>query len=473
MPAPKFRTSSQARIALVALAFAAATAAQAQTPMNTRDDVLPRTVPTTDDPQRIPRRPGPAAGAQTVLTGGRVFDAVSTAAYPATVVLEGRTIKAILPPGRVEWTPDAVVIDVSGKTVMPGLIDMHVHMTYPDPDTPIDEQDTEGDGVLRGARNLRWFLESGFTSVRDLGGVLDAPFQLSRWSAANRLPAPRVFAAGHIITGTGGHATERPITPNHGPAYQWERNGADAWRAAVREAFKQGAGVIKVASHFSPAEIEAAVDEAHTLGLPVTCDCETLYVERAVAAGVDMIEHPLPRSDRAVALMAKMKTASVPTLQVYQNVLDTAGGFYGSTSRRFTMTSQSNFDMFKKLKAAGVTMGVGTDTIGRVNQMIPNPYIAELKWFVKGGYTVPEALIAATRTNARLLAMGDKLGTLEPGKLADLIVVDGRPDESLDDLARIDKVFKDGQMWVSGGQVVVPRHVSAPLAKPSPPEETR
>lgn len=455
---------------LLALAGAPAVA---QTARNDREAVLPRTTATSDDPQRIPRRPVASAGKQTVLKGGRVFDAVRGTAFEGTVVLEDRSIKAVLPAGRTDWAGNAVVIDVTGKTVMPGLIDMHVHMTYPDPDTPIDEQDTEGSGVLRGARNLRWFLESGFTSVRDLGGVLSAPHQLAQWSAAGQIPAPRVFAAGHIITGTGGHATERPITPNHGPAYQWERDGADAWRAAVRTAFKEGASVIKIASHFTPEEAAAAVDEAHALGLPVTCDCETIYIDRAVAAGVDMIEHPLPRTDAAVAAMAKRKTASVPTLQVYQNVLDTAGGFYGSTSRRFVMTSQSNFDMFKKLKAAGVVMGVGTDTIGRVNQMIPNPYIAELKWFVKGGYTPAQALVAATRTNAELLAMGDKLGTLEAGKLADVIVVDGRPDEVLDDLARVVHVFKDGRHWVADGQVRLPRHASAPLAKPSPPADTK
>lgn len=467
------RPATAAALAGLALFAAAGAPAWGQVPRNDREAVLPRATPTTDDPQRIPTRPVARPGRQTVLKGGRVFDAVRGAAVEGTVVLQDRTILAVLPPGRTDWAADATVIDVAGKTVMPGLIDLHVHMTYPDPDTPLDEQDTEGSGVLRGQRNLRWFLESGFTSVRDLGGVLNAPHQLAQWSAAGQIPAPRVFAAGHIITGTGGHATERPITPNHGPAYQWERDGADAWRAAVRLAFKQGASVIKIASHFSPEEVAAAVDEAHTLGLPVTCDCETLYIERAVAAGVDMIEHPLPRTDATIAAMARRKVASDPTLQVYQNVLDTTGGFYGSTSRRFTMTSQSNFDIFRKLKAAGVVMGVGTDTIGRVNQMTPNPYIAELKWFVKGGYTPAQALIAATKTNAELLAMGDKLGTLEPGKLADVLVVDGRPDENLDDLARVDHVFKDGRHWVAGGQVRLPRHVSAPLAKPSPPADTK
>jgi imidazolonepropionase-like amidohydrolase len=191
----------------------------------------------------------------------------------------------------------------------------------------------------------------------------------------------------------------------------------------------------------------------------------------AVNAGIDMIEHPLPRTDAVIAQMARRKTASVPTLQVYQNVLDTAGGYYGSTSRRFTLTGQQDFDLFKKMKAAGIVLGVGTDTIGGVNRAIPNPYIAELRWFIKGGYTPAEALIAATRTNAQLLDMGDKLGTLEPGKLADVIVVDGRPDQDVGDLAHIDKVVKDGILWVDHGQVVTPRHVSRPLAKPSPPAD--
>ncbi|HEX7946610.1 MAG TPA: amidohydrolase family protein [Phenylobacterium sp.] len=468
------RLFSTARFAggLLAVSLLAQTAA-AQAPVHDRRALIAPPTVTTDDPRRIPERAPRGASHQIVLRGGRIFDGVRPAAYAGVVVIEGKTIKAVLAPDATGWAADATVIDVTGKTVMPGLIDMHVHVTYPDPDTPIDEQASEGAGVLRGVRNLRYFLESGFTSVRDLNGVLNAPYLLAEWSADDAIAAPRVFTAGHIITGTGGHATERPVTPNHGPAYTWEMNGADAWRGAVRETFKQGASVIKLASHFSPDEVAAAIDEAHRLGLRVTCDCETIYTEMAVGAGIDMIEHPLPRTDATIAAMAKHKTASIPTLQVYQNVLDTAGGFYGSTSRRFTMTSQQNFDQFKKMKAAGIVMGVGTDTIGRANQSIPNPYIAELKWFVKGGYSIPDALIAATRTNAQLLDMGDKLGTLEAGKLADVIVVDGKPDQNLDDLARIDRVIKDGRVWVEAGQVVTPRHVAAPLAKPSPPADTR
>ena len=449
-----------------------ATTAQAQVGLQDRRPVL-KGIETVDDPRRIPRKPVAEKGRITVLRGGRVFDAVSAAARPATVVIEDNHIRAVLPASSTDWPADARVIDVTGETVMPGLIDMHVHLTYPDGDANIDEQGSAVDGAMRGTRNLRWLIESGFTSVRDLNGVGEAPYVLAQWSADNAIPAPRVFTAGHIITGTGGHATERPLTPTHGHDYAIEVNGADAWRGAVRQVFKDGASVIKIASHFAPDEVQAAVDEAHRLGLKVTCDCEGIYTEMAVKAGIDMIEHPLPRTDATITLMAKNHTASVPTLQVYQNVIDRNGGFYGSTSRRFAMTSQDDFDLFKKMKAAGIVMGVGTDTIGDANKMIPNVYIAELKWFVKGGYSLTDTLKAATIVNARLLDMDDKIGSLEAGKLADILVVRGSPDQSLDDLQKVDLVIKDGVFYVENGQVVTPRHVPQPLLKPSPPETTK
>lgn len=441
-------------------------AASAQTALYDRRPVLTG-VSTTDDARQIPRRT-PSGGKVLVLTGGRVFNSVTGKSAPGTVVIRGESIEALLAPGAAPiWGPEAEVIDVGGKTVMPGLIDLHVHSTYPNPGTPIDEGATEGDGVLRGAENLRIFLEHGFTSVRDMGGVLNAPFQLSAWSAENRIPAPRVFAAGHIITGTGGHAAERPVTANHSPAFTWERDGADEWRAAVRQVFKEGGGVIKIASHFAPDEVQAAVDEAHRLGLKVACDCETIYIEMAVKAGVDDIEHPLPRTDEVIKEMARKGVVSVPTIQVYQNNLDARGGFYGVTSRRFNMTSEGNLNVFRKMKAAGVVMGVGTDTIAAANAFTPNFYIGELKWFAKLGYTPAEALSAATLTNAKILNMGDRLGSIEAGKLADVIVVDGRPDENLDDLAKVTEVVKGGQVWVRGGSIVLPKHQAKPLPGPA------
>ena len=444
-----------------------------QSRVEDRRTFISATTQTTDDPRRVPVPPG-ARGPEGVLVlrGGRIFDAVKAEAYLGTVVIERNRIRAILPPEATDWPANAKVLDVSGKTVMPGLIDMHVHVTYPNRDTPIDEQASEGAGVLRGLTHLRYFIENGITTVRDLGGVLNAPYLLAEWMAQNRAPGPRLFVAGHIITGTGGHAAERPISATHTPSFTREANGPDDWRKAVRETFKEGASVIKLASYFSPDEVRAAVEEAHALGLKVTTHSETFYIKWAVEAGIDMVEHPLPRSDETIRLMAEHHTASIPTLQVYENVFDTTGGYYLlAASGRFSISRQENFDMFKKMKAAGITMGVGTDTIGDANDYTPNQYIAELKWFVKGGYTAAGALIAATRTNAELLDMSDKLGTIEKGKLADVVVVDGKPDVELNDLQKVDIVIRDGYIEVDHGQIVTPHHIPKPLAKPSPPED--
>ena len=458
-------------LGLVALSGAVPAFSQAR--IDRREWMRPGT-PTTDDPQRIPVRPAPKGPkGVTVLKGGRVFDSIRAEAYPATIVLENNKIKAILEPGKTDWPPDAKVLDVTGKTVMPGLIDNHVHLTYPNRDTPVDQHSSEGSGVLRGMLNMRYYVENGFTSVRDMGGVLNATFLLSEWMAANKAVGPRVFASGHIITGTGGHAADRPIGATHGPTFSIEVDGPMAWRAAVREMFKQGAAFIKIASHYSLDEVKAAVEEAHALGLKVSSDCESIYVQMAAEAGVDTIEHPLPRTDEAIKLMAKNGVAAIPTLQVYHALLEAQGGYYGTASRRFTMSSQQNFDMFKKMKAAGIKLGVGTDQIGSATELTPNNYIGELHWFVKGGFTKAEALMAATRINAEIIDMEDKIGSLKPGMLADLIVVDGKPDQDLDDLRRVETVIKDGFIVVDRGQILTPRHVPVPLANPTPPDTVK
>src|SRR5208282_4651768 len=140
-------------------------------------------------------------------------------------------------------------------------------------------------------------------------------------------------------------------------------SGPDGWRDAVREEFAAGADLIKIASHFSPAEVSAAVQEAHALGLKVTCDCETFYIRWAVEAGVDMIEHPLPRTDDTIRLMAEKGTQSDPTLIPYIIIFNQSGGYYETTSRRFTFSKDANFELVKKLKKAGITLGIGTDLV--------------------------------------------------------------------------------------------------------------
>lgn len=426
---------------------------------------------TSDDPRRVPEPASPKGPAGvTVLRGGRVFDGTGAPARDATVILERNRVSRIVAPSVTDWPRDARVIDVTGKTVMPGLIDLHTHLSYLEPPLSTVEDVADQDAALRGAERLRYFIESGVTSVRDVASIGNVPFVLKKWVARNAIPGPRVFAAGQLITGRGGHGAdgrERKLD-----AAVIERTGANEWRLAVRDLFARGADVIKIASHFSRDEVKAAVDEAHALGLKVTCDCETFYIDWAIDAGVDMIEHPLPRADSTIRAMAAKGVEADPTVYVYTYFFGRfGGGYFGSTSRRFNFGDSLNVNVLRRMKAAGVKMGIGTDLIVDWFRAMPQPYINELRYFTQVGYSIPEALVAATKTNAELLDMDDKLGTLEAGKLADVIVVNGRPDQRLEDLANVDLVIRDGWVVVEGGQVVIPRHVptdAPPVWRPRP-----
>ena len=318
---------------------------------------------------------------------------------------------------------------------------------------------SESDATLRAAEKLVYFLESGITSVRDVGSQGEVTFRLKEWVRENRIPGPRVFPAGAFITAEGGHSTEN--TPDELIRMMGATrlaSGPDDWRQAVREQFHKGADVIKLGSHFSAEEVKAAVAEAHELGLKVTVDAETFYIQRAVEAGADTIEHPLPRSEETIQLMAKKGAAADPTLVPYQIIFKEWGGYFGSTSRRFTFSNDANLEMLKRLRKAGIRCGVGTDLILHWYRYMPGPYIRELKNFVAAGWSVPEALVAATKINAQILDMDDRLGTLEPGKLADVLVVSGKPDENLDDLAGVELVIRDGHRVVENGRLAIPRH---------------
>ncbi|MBS0420874.1 MAG: amidohydrolase family protein [Proteobacteria bacterium] len=422
----------------------------------------------TDDPRRVPVKPGPRGPEGTVvLRGGRIFDGTGAPVREGTLVIERNKISRILPPQATDWPKDARVIDVSGKTVLPGLIDLHTHLSRGE-DQDFAASISDSASTLIALEKLRYFIESGITSVRDVASRSDVPFRLKAWVAQNRIPGPRVFAAGQFITGEGGHGTEG--VPDELVRMDGETrvaSGPDDWRQAVREQFHNGADLIKLGSHFTAEEVQAAVDEAHELGLKVTVDAETFYIDRAVEAGADTIEHPLPRSEQTIRLMAKKGIAADPTLVPYMIIFDTSGGYFDTTSRRFTFSKEANLEMLRRLKRAGVKCGVGTDLIGDWYRHLPTVYITELKQFVAAGWSVPEALSAATRTNAQILDMDDRLGTLESGKLADILVIAGQPDIDLDDLDKVDVVIRDGNVVVEHGQIVIPRHVPVREWKPA------
>ena len=446
--------------ALNLLLFAAGFAVFGQEAAQDRRKTLDSSTPTTDDPRRIPAQPGPRGPEGTlVLRGGRIFDGTGAAARPGTLVIRRNVIEKILPAGSSDWPKDAVVIDVAGKTIMPGLIDAHTHLSYSGPDTSPFLDADEADAMLRAVERARFYLESGITSVRDVGSHGSVPFRLKAWVSENRVPGPRVFPAGPFITATGGHGAESGGVGYPVSSSSLVAEGPDQWRKAVREQFNRGADLIKIGSHFSRGEAKAACDEAHALGLKVGCDAENFYIQWAVEAGVDVIEHPLPRTDETIRLMAEKGTQSVPTIVPYTYIFDQWGGYFGSTSRRFSFSKAANLEVMRRMKGAGIKMGVGTDLVTDWFRYLPIAYITELEAFEQAGFSIPEALVAATKINAEILDMDDKLGTLEPGKLADVVVIDGRPDEKLGDLDRVDIVIRDGCLVVKGGEVVIKRHV--------------
>lgn len=445
-------------------------------PLASRDHWLPSSVPTTDTVLRIPTKAGEdAPKGAFVLVGGRLFDSTGAPARPATIVVQGKLITAILNPGDRNWPKDAVVYDVTGKTVMPGLIDMHSHLTFlegADEANIFSNANTSAaESVMRGLKRLPVYLESGITSVRDVGSHGDSPFVLKRLQAAGEIQGPRIFAAGQLITGIGGHGDVHAYTagypeiPNGNPnSMVWLASGPDQWRAAVRMQFSKGADLIKLASEYSQAEVDAAVDEAHSLGLPVTVDAETKYIAMAVKAGVDSVEHPLPRSDETIALMAKRHIASIPTLVAYRVIMRASGGYFGSTSRRFELNETTIEDMARKLHRAGVKMAIGLDVVALAGTgYLPGSYIDELQSFTRIGFSTSEALIAGTRSAAEILHMADRLGTIEPGKLADIIVVDGNPDEDLTALRKVKTAFVNGRLELQDGRIYRPAHEEVPM----------
>jgi imidazolonepropionase-like amidohydrolase len=452
-----------ARTIIIALAFSG-NAHPADKPLD-RSQYFDASTQTSDDLRRVPvpKGYGEPKGS-IVIRNARLFDGTGATARSADILIEGSHIRRIVSPGQEFSSPsDAQVIDVAGRTVMPGMIDLHTHLTYVEQFLlpPETSDESQADAALRGADRLRYFVESGITSVRDVASHGLAPFILKKWVADGRIPGPRIFAAGQLIVGTGGHGADGYLfrtAPSYPDSLILEVTGADAWRQAVRLQFKRGADLIKLASHFAPDEVKAAVDEAHALGLRVTVDSETIFTKMAVEAGVDCIEHPLPRSDDTIRLMAKKGVCADVTLVPYQYI-NAAGGYVGSTSRRFTETNDTIMAMARKLKDAGVTIGIGTDLVTSWYKSLPEPYIQELRNYVALGNSPAQALMAATKTNAEILGMSDRLGTIVTGKLADLVVVSGRPDQNLEDLHHVGYVIVNGRVIVQDGRVFIPRHI--------------
>jgi imidazolonepropionase-like amidohydrolase len=368
---------------------------------------------------------------------------------------------------------DLPVLDAEGRFVMPGLLDCHVHLIYCRFGSlfEIDQWPLEYH-TLRAAENAATLLSYGYTTVRDVGtrgaiasAVRDAIDQ-------GLVPGPRVRASGPVITSEGGHADSTPPWMCNHVSLGVVVNGVDEVRRAVRIQAKQGVDNIKVGitgaeaspyctteqTAFSPEELNALVDEARRFGKTVACHAQSyLGARMAVDAGVTTIEHGTRMDDETIARLAAAEdTYLVPTMGTIYSVLELSKNPKAVDEMR--INEPIWLDSLRRARAAGVKIAVGSD-LG--NRYLQGEQAIELELLVKQGFAPEEVLVAATRTSARAMHVADRVGTLEPGKYADLLLLNASPLADVGILRQRSQIHR----VIKGGEVLTPAELAPEVVR--------
>jgi imidazolonepropionase-like amidohydrolase len=406
------------------------------------------------------------AQSATLIHAGRVIDGVSDkVASNQTVVVDGGKITAIENGFRTAAAGDRV-IDLRNGTLLPGLFDMHVHLTSEYSRTSeIDRyKNNEGDVVINGVVFAQRTLLAGFTTVRDLGDEYLASISLRNAIRAGKVPGPRIIAAGKSIATTGGHADPsngwaRKFPSDPGPAEGVVNSVEDA-RKAVRQRYKDGSDTIKITAtggvlsiakngsnpQFTEEEVRAVVQTAHDYGFKVAAHAHGAEgIKRAVRGGVDTIEHGTFMDDEGIKLMKERGTYYVPTISagnwVFQQAQDP--NYFPALVRPKALAVGPQIQgTFAKAYKAGVKILFGTDT--GVSKHGDNA--REFKLMVDGGMPPMEAIRAATSAPAKLLGLDDQVGSIAVGKLGELVGVPGNPLEDITAMERVVFVMKDDKV---------------------------
>jgi len=376
------------------------------------------------------------------------------------IVIEGDKIVSVGPMADAKSEAGAETIDLPNATVLPGLIDAHTHLTY-DP----KNLGYEGLGIsipreaLIGARNARVTLQAGFTTVRNVGAGGYSDIALRDAINDGDVPGPRILASGPALGITGGHCDDNLLAPEYHDTALGVADGVDAVRHKVRENIKYGADVIKIcatggvmskgddpnASQYTREEMKAIVEEAHRLGRKVAAHAHGAEgVIWASDAGVDSIEHGHLMSDESIATLKKNGTYIVPTLYLMDWNRENLGkrnapDFVVRKMKDVSAVGQNNL---KKAFAAGLKVAFGTDAA-----VYPHGLNAhEFAVYVRLGMTPLQAIQTATINASDLLGWANKIGTLEPGKFADIIAVDGDPLKDVTTLQEVKFVMKGGEV---------------------------
>jgi imidazolonepropionase-like amidohydrolase len=356
-------------------------------------------------------------------------------------------------------TSDSETLDVAGRTVIPGLVNAHVHITL-DPNAPDvlkavrDEQPPVT--ALRAAERARRMLEAGITTARDLGGRDYIELGVRDLIQSGEIPGPRLLCAGKVITMTGGTA--------------WvigrECDGEDEIRKGVREQIKAGADLIKLMAtggvltpgvepgspQLTESELRAGIEEAHKANRSTSTHAQGLEgIKAAIRAGIDTIEHGIFLDDEAVAMMVEKEVVFVPTLAAAYRLVQSGPGqgvpkFVKDKMDRLYEAHQKSFRLAWE---AGVIIAAGNDGGTPFNPQ--EDLVTEIRLMIEAGVPVLEAIRAGTLNSAQALGLDREVGSLAIGKKADLVVLDGNPLNNPTTLS---------QIWcvIQGGDVVYRRH---------------
>ncbi len=395
---------------------------------------------------------------RTVVRAGKLLDVKSGKVQAnQIVVIEGEKIVSVGPASEIKVSPTDTLIDLSNATVLPGLIDAHTHLTF----NPHFGYETLAISVpreaLTGAHNARVTLEAGFTTVRNVGARGYSDVALRDAINAGDVPGPRMLVSGPALSITGGHCDNDLLPYEYHASSDGAADGVEQVQHKTREIIKYGADLIKVcatggvlskgddpnASQYTLEEMKAIVADAHRLGRKVAAHAHGAQgVIWASEAGVDSVEHGHLMNDAAIATLKKNGTYLVPTLYLvdWQREHAAQANLPEYAKLKMEMVSAAGKQNAKKAFEAGVKIGLGTDAA-----VYPHGLNAhELAVYVGLGMTPLQAIQTATINDADLLGWSDKIGTLEPGKWADLIAVDGDPLQDITTLQRVKFVMKGG-----------------------------
>ena len=377
----------------------------------------------------------------------------------AVVLVKGERITAAGPSTQIKVPDGARRIPLGARTLLPGLIDAHVHLKGWRSSNPNDILITPLPlAALRAAADCRKLLYAGFTTVRDCGGCLGP--NLRDAIAAREIPGPRILTAYRGLSQTGRVQKVTwavDITP-----LRQEVDGVDECRRVVREHIGLGADLIKVSitgrvyapqsdpgqTAYTLEEIRAIVDEAHRMGRLVAAHAQaTQGIKNGILAGVDSIEHGIYLDEEACQWMRERNTALVPTLAYFYRIA-TLGEGLGSPAyavRKAKEVVEAHMKSFALAMDMGLRIGMGTDFEG--SPLFPHGENGmEVELMVQAGMPERDVIVAATATNAAILGIDKKVGTIEAGKIADLIAVPGNPLTDISALRRVEFVMKEGRV---------------------------